>query len=107
MSDKRDNDFFSAIGSFLRRGCFTLILGTVGVILLLWGIGTCMGIDGTEIQTPTSKDSISVKERDAAFDDKTESDSFAASGDYAESSERDFETEDVPFDESSTVILGE
>lgn len=84
-------EVMSAIGNFLKRGCLTLIVGVVGVFVLLWGIGTCMDFD------------------DKTDDNTTESETYSTStfGGSVESSERDVDAVDVPFDESSTVILGE
>ena len=85
----------SLIGKFLTRGCMSMIAGMVGFIVLLWGIGTCMGFD--------ANNDVNTNDNAAA------SDTISAPvyrGDV-EPSGRDLDAVDVPFDESSTVVLGE
>lgn len=84
-------EVMSVIGNFLKRGCLTLIVGMVGVIAMLWGIGTCMGVDNKTDDNDTESETLSTS---------------TFRGDVG-SSERDVDAVDVPFDESSTVVLGE
>ena len=37
------NSILKKIGRLVTHGCLTLIIGMIGVIVLLWGIATCMG----------------------------------------------------------------
>ena len=52
---------FGGLGKFLKRGCLILIIGIIVIIALLWGIGTCMGIDDDGHQVKAVADSTVVK----------------------------------------------
>lgn len=51
---------FGGLGKLLKRGCLILVIGVVVIIALLWGIGTCMGIDDDGNQVKAVADSTVV-----------------------------------------------
>ena len=57
---------FGGLGKFLKRGCLILIIGIIVIIALLWGIGTCMGIDDDGHQVKAVADSTVVKSEPVA-----------------------------------------
>ena len=48
---------FGGLGKFLKRGCLILVVGIVVIIALLWGLGTCMGIDDDGLRVGVRDDS--------------------------------------------------
>ena len=58
--------FFGGLGKLLKRGCLILIIGIIVIIALLWGIGTCMGIDDDGNQVKAVADSTIVESEPVA-----------------------------------------
>ena len=57
---------FGGLGKFLKRGCLILVVGIVVIIALLWGLGTCMGIDDDGHQVKAVADSTIVESEPVA-----------------------------------------
>lgn len=90
------NSILKKIGSLVTHGCLTLIIGMIGVIVLLWGIGTCMGDEDER----DDADSIVV----ANQTDKETSPFSSFKKENVEYSTLDDASADVSLDESSTVV---
>ena len=98
----------STVGSFVKRSCLTVFVGMIAFFLLLWGIGTCIGVDPTDDNKKLSADSAVVDDQRQSVNDNesTTVTDNTDDGDTSTSTLDDTPVE-VPFDESSTVVLGE
>lgn len=63
---KRKKKAKGGLGKFLKRGCLILVVGIVVIIALLWGLGTCMGIDDDGHQVKAVADSTIVESEPVA-----------------------------------------